>query len=52
VILCQVHAPYSKFLVTCHDDSVWAEMEAKEQGLLLRQLMVEGETSDAELVKR
>jgi hypothetical protein len=48
----QVHAPYSKFLVTCHDDAAWAEMETKEQGQLLRQLMLDGETSDADLVKR
>ncbi len=48
----QVHAPYSKFLVTCHDDTAWAAMEAKEQGMLLRQLIVDGEASDAELLKR
>jgi hypothetical protein len=50
--LLQVHAPYSKFLVTCHDDAAWAAMEAREHGLLLRQLMIEGESIDANLVKR
>jgi hypothetical protein len=48
----QVHAPFSKFLITCHDDAVWGAMEAREHGVLLRQLLAEGETSDADLVKR
>jgi hypothetical protein len=47
-----VHAPYSKFVVSCFDDAVWATMEAKELGSLLQQLIVNSESSDAELVKR
>ena len=48
----QVHAPYSKFLVSCHNDAAWAKLEAKEQGHLLQQLLIDEESGDAELVKR
>jgi hypothetical protein len=48
----QVHAPYSKFLVSCHTDAAWAKLEAKEQGHLLQQLLIDEESCDAELVKR
>jgi hypothetical protein len=48
----QVHAPFSKFLVSCHNDASWAKLEAKEQGQLLLELLIDQETSDADLVKR
>ncbi len=51
-MLTQVHAPYSKFLIACHDDAAWGAMEAREHGQLLRQLLADGEISDADLVKR